>query len=76
MIRGRLVEIYEEIRQALAYCLKAALKTGEVPRNTGCDDLAGFLIASLQSSILQSKTERKAVPLERFKHIVLCPLPS
>ena len=70
VIRKRLVEIYEEMRQAVAYCLKAAVKIGEVPRKSECDELAGFLIASLQGAILQSKTERNAVPLERFKHLI------
>ena len=70
MIRKRLVGIYEEIRQAVAYCLKAAAKVGEVPRKIECDEFASFLVASLQGAILQSKTERKAVPLERFKHVI------
>jgi TetR/AcrR family transcriptional repressor of nem operon len=74
VIRKRLVEIYEEMRQAVAYCLKAGVKIGEVPRKTECDELAGFLIASLQGAILQSKTERKAVPLERFKHLIFSTL--
>jgi TetR/AcrR family transcriptional repressor of nem operon len=42
--RKRLVEIYEEMRQSVAYCLRAAVKIGEVPRKTECDELAGFLI--------------------------------
>jgi TetR/AcrR family transcriptional regulator, transcriptional repressor for nem operon len=36
---------------------------------TECDELAGFLIASLQGAILQLKTERSAAPTERFKHL-------
>ena len=64
----------EEMRQAVAYCLKAAVKIGEVPRKTECDELAGFLIASLQGAILQAKTERHAVPLERFKHLIFSTL--
>jgi TetR/AcrR family transcriptional repressor of nem operon len=74
VIRKRLVEIYEELRQAVAYCLKAAVKLGELPRKTDSDELAGFLIASLQGAILQSKTERSAVPTERFKHLVFSTL--
>ena len=70
VIRKRLVEIYEELRQAVAYCLKAAVKLGEVPRKTECDEFAGFLIASMQGAILLSKTERNSVPLERFKHLI------
>jgi TetR/AcrR family transcriptional regulator, transcriptional repressor for nem operon len=74
VIRKRLVEIYEEMRQAVADCLKAAVKIGELPRNSECDDLAGFLIASLQGAILQAKTERNAVPLERFKRLIFSTL--
>jgi len=74
VIRKRLVEIYEEMRQSVAYCLKAAVKLGELPRKTECDELAGFLIASLQGAILQSKTERNSVPLERFKHLIFSTL--
>jgi TetR/AcrR family transcriptional regulator, transcriptional repressor for nem operon len=39
-----------------------------------CDELAGFLIASLQGAILQSKVERTAVPIERFKHLLFSTL--
>src|SRR3977135_1784008 len=47
VIRKRLVEIYEEMRQAVAYCLNASVKIGDLPRKTECDELAGFLITSL-----------------------------
>jgi TetR/AcrR family transcriptional regulator, transcriptional repressor for nem operon len=70
VIRKRLVAIYEDMCQAVAYCLKAAVKIGVVPRKTECNEMAGFLISSLQGAILQSKTERSAVPLERFKHLI------
>jgi TetR/AcrR family transcriptional repressor of nem operon len=74
VIRKRLVEIYEELRQAVAYCLKAAVKAGELPRKTDSDEVAGFLIASLQGAILQSKTERSAAPTERYKHLIFSTL--
>jgi TetR/AcrR family transcriptional regulator, transcriptional repressor for nem operon len=74
MIRKRLVEIYEEVSQAIAYCLRAAVKIGELPRKTECDELGGFLVASLQGAILQAKAERSAVPLKRFKHLVFSTL--
>jgi TetR/AcrR family transcriptional regulator, transcriptional repressor for nem operon len=74
VIRKRLVEIYEEMRQSAAYCLRAAVNTGELPRKTECDELAGFLIASLQGAILQSKTERSSIPIERFKHLIFSTL--
>ena len=74
VIRKRLVEIYEEMRQAIAYCLKAGVKIGELPRKTECEELAAFLIASLQGAILQAKTERNAVALDRFKHLIFSTL--
>ena len=74
VIRKRLVEIYEEMRRAVAYCLRAAVKSGELSRTSDCDELAGFLIASLQGAILQSKAERTAVPVERFKRLLFSTL--
>jgi TetR/AcrR family transcriptional regulator, transcriptional repressor for nem operon len=74
VIRKRLIEIYEEMRRSVASCLIVAVKIGEVPRKTECDKLAGFLIASLQGAILQSKAERSAIPLERFKHLIFSTL--
>ena len=74
IIRKRLVEIFEEMRQSVAYCLRAAVKLGEVPRKTECDELGGFIVASLQGAILQSKAERRAVPIERFKHLMFSTL--
>ena len=74
VIRKRLVEIYEEIRQAIAYCLRAAAKSGELTRKIDSDELAGFITSSLQGAILQSKTERSSVPTERFKHLIFSTL--
>jgi TetR/AcrR family transcriptional repressor of nem operon len=74
VIRKRLVKIFEEMRGSVAYCLKAAVKSGELPRKTECDELGGFIIASLQGAILQSKAERRAVPIERFKHLIFSTL--
>ena len=70
MIRKRIVEIFAEMRQAIAYCLKAAVKKGDLPRKTDCNEVAGFLNASLQGAILESKAERSPVPIERFKHLI------
>ena len=75
VIRKRLIGIYEEMRKAVAYCLRAAVETGDISAKTECDELAGFTIASLQGAILQSKTERNAVPLERFKKVFFSTLP-
>jgi len=69
-IRRRIVEIFAELREAVAYCLKAAVKSGELSRKIDCTEIAGFIIASLQGAILESKAERSPVPIERFKHMI------
>jgi TetR/AcrR family transcriptional repressor of nem operon len=74
VIRKRLVQIFEEMRQSVAYCLRAAVKSGDLSRKNDCDELAGFLVASLQGAILQSKVERTAVPTERFKQLLFSTL--
>src|SRR6266851_8629004 len=74
VIRKRIVQLFEEMRQSVAYCLKAAVKSGDLSRKSDCDELAGFLIASLQGAILQSKVERTPVPVERFKHLLFSTL--
>ena len=74
IIRTRIVEIFEEMRQSVAYCLRAAVKSGKLPRKTECDEVGGFVVASLQGAILQSKAERSSVPLERFKHLIFSTL--
>ena len=50
------------------------MKSGDLSRKNNCDELAGFLIASLQSAILQSKVERTAAPIERFKQLLFSTL--
>jgi TetR/AcrR family transcriptional repressor of nem operon len=74
IIRKRLVKIFEELGQSVAYCLRAAVKNGELPRKTECDELGEFIIASLQGAILQSKAERSAVPIKRFRHLIFSTL--
>jgi len=69
-IRRRLVEIFDEIQESVAHCLRAAVKARELRRATNCDELASFLYSSLQGAILQAKAERSAIPLERFKQVL------
>ena len=70
IIRQRIVEIFEELQQSVAYCLRAAVKVGELSPATECDDIAGFVVTSHQGAVLRSKAERSSVAIERFKRIV------
>jgi len=67
IIRKRIVEIFAETQEAIAYSLRSGVKAGELPAETECDDLAGFIVASHQGAILRSKAERSSLPLDRFK---------
>jgi TetR/AcrR family transcriptional repressor of nem operon len=69
-IRLRLVEVFEEIRQSFAYCLRAAVAAGEVPAELDCDDVAAFIVASLQGANLLAKAHRDPAPVERFKRVL------
>jgi TetR/AcrR family transcriptional regulator, transcriptional repressor for nem operon len=70
VIRLRLVEIFAEVQAAFTYCLKAAVKAGELPSKYKCDEVAGFIVSSLQGANLLAKAQRSPVPVERFKRIL------
>ena len=65
-IQAKLVEMYADIHESVVYCLKAAVKSGELPATVNCKELAHFLYSSLQGAILQAKVERNPLPLKRF----------
>ena len=69
-IRLRLVQVFAEVQAALAYCLRAAVKAGEIAPATDCDEVAGFILASLQGAYLLAKAQRSPVPVERLKEIL------
>jgi TetR/AcrR family transcriptional repressor of nem operon len=70
ILRQRLVEIFAEVRASVAYCLRAARKAGEIPPNLDCDEIAAFIVSSLQGANLLAKAQRSPVPVERFKQIL------
>src|SRR5271154_2413597 len=67
IIRKRVSEIYTELREAVAYCLKAAVKAGEIPKSFRVGDVANFIVTGLQGAILVSKVERDLLFVENFK---------
>jgi TetR/AcrR family transcriptional repressor of nem operon len=58
VIRKRVSVIYAELRAAVAYCLKAAVKAGELPRKLKISEVADFIVTGLQGAFLVSKVER------------------
>jgi TetR/AcrR family transcriptional repressor of nem operon len=67
IIRKRVSGIYTELREATAYCLKAAVKAGELPKNLKVNDVADFIVTGLQGAWLVSKVERDLTFAENFK---------
>ncbi len=66
-IRDRLRQAYGEIHEALATCLHAAAKAGQIARPADAGEVARFLYAALQGSVMTSKVDRCPEPFERFK---------
>ncbi len=69
-IRGRVVSVFAENQASVAYCLEAAIDAGELAPNTDVQELAGFIVSSLQGAILVAKAQRSPVPVERFERIL------
>ena len=69
-IRLRIVAAFAEVQAAIAYCLRAAVKAGEIAPSTDCDEVAAFIVASLQGARLIAKAQRSPVPVERFKEVL------
>jgi len=66
-IRQRIVAILAELERALADCLRAAVRAGELLADFECDRIAAFTLASLQGATLLARAQRSAEPVECFK---------
>jgi len=70
IIRKRVSEIFTELREAIAHCLKAAVKAGELPKSLKISEVASFIVTGLQGAWLVSKVERDLTVAENFKKIL------
>jgi TetR/AcrR family transcriptional repressor of nem operon len=70
ILRRRVSAIYTEIREAMAYCLKAAVKAGELSKSIKVSEVADFIVTGLQGAWLVSKVERDLAIAENFKKIL------
>ena len=70
-LRLRVVDMLDSVTASVEYCLKAAVKAGELPTGTKTKDLAGYITSSFQGAILMSKAYRSTAPLDRFKRVLL-----
>jgi TetR/AcrR family transcriptional regulator, transcriptional repressor for nem operon len=69
-IRNRLVEIFAEVQESVAYCLNAAVQAGELPANFDCNEVAGFVVSSMQGANLLAKAQRSPAAVERFERVL------
>jgi TetR/AcrR family transcriptional regulator, transcriptional repressor for nem operon len=70
VIRAKLLEVFGEVQRSLAYCLRAAVKAGELRKDFDCEETASFIVASMQGANLIAKAQRDPAPVERFKKIL------
>lgn len=69
-MRLRVMEILEEIRQAVEGCLKDAVREGELPGRTNTAELAAFIVSSQQGATLLCKANRSVEPMLRFRRVL------
>jgi TetR/AcrR family transcriptional repressor of nem operon len=69
-IRARLVSVFAENEASVTYCLEAAIDAGELAPNADVNELAGFIVSSLQGAILVAKAQRSPTPVERFNRVL------
>jgi TetR/AcrR family transcriptional repressor of nem operon len=69
-IRFRVASVFAENQASVAYCLEAAIAAGELAPKTDVQELAGFIVSSLQGAILVAKAQRSPIPVERFERVL------
>jgi TetR/AcrR family transcriptional repressor of nem operon len=69
-IRARVASAFAGSEASVAYCLEAAIDAGELAPNADVQELAGFIVSSLQGAILVAKAQRSPIPVERFERVL------
>src|SRR6202030_2183165 len=69
-IRFRVASVFAENQASVAHCLEAAIAAGELAPKTDAQELAGFIVSSLQGAILVAKAQRSPIPVERFERVL------
>jgi TetR/AcrR family transcriptional regulator, transcriptional repressor for nem operon len=69
-IRFRVASVFAENQASVAYCLQAAVDAGELGSDADAQELAGFIVSSLQGAILVAKAQRSPIPVERLQRVL------
>lgn len=70
VIRQKLLEIFAEVQNSIACCLKAAVKAGELRPDFDCNEVAAFMVTALQGANLLAKAHQNPEPVERLKRVL------
>jgi TetR/AcrR family transcriptional repressor of nem operon len=69
-VRLKILEVFGADVGEIAACLKAAVSQNELSASIDVDDIAGFIVSSLQGAFLVAKVQRSPEPVNRFKRIL------
>jgi TetR/AcrR family transcriptional repressor of nem operon len=69
-IQHRLAEIFADLNEAVATCLKAAVAAGEVRADLDCDAVGAFIMTAVQGANLVAKVEHSPEPMIGLKRII------
>jgi|SRR5471030_588677 len=66
-VRVKIGNVFSTDKEAIAICLGDAVAQGELSDQVDVDELAGFIMSSLQGAFLVSKVDRNPESVQRFK---------
>jgi TetR/AcrR family transcriptional regulator, transcriptional repressor for nem operon len=69
-IRARINAIFVEIEKCVLYCLTAAVAARELRADTNCEQLAPFIVSSMQGAFLLAKAQRDPAPVVNLKEVL------
>ena len=69
-LQERVREIFLDLQSQIAYCVKAAVKRGELPKQTDVGGMASFIHSSLEGAVLTARAVRSRKPMEVFRKIL------
>jgi len=71
LMQARLAAMLLQIQRSLSYCFSAAHAIGALPPRSEADELAAFVLASLQGTLLLARTYRDNAALTRCQQQLL-----
>ncbi|MGF6769952.1 TetR/AcrR family transcriptional repressor of nem operon [Paraburkholderia sp. GAS199] len=69
-IRARINAIFVETERCVLYCLTAAVDARELRADTNCEQLAPFIVSSMQGAFLLARIQRDPAPVVNLKEVL------